>query len=95
MIGICGKKCPRNYSKCNACKIDDCNTTDEYEICMCTAEIETKDLMFFMGFGVGDTFNLTVNNRTGTILKSNKPYSDNKIGVDKSTTQKLYALKIN
>ena len=71
--------------------IDKCEPKKEYIMHTCALDKEQRDLLFFMGFGEGDSFTVLATSKTGTIVS---PQGINtRLALSPRHTSKMYATR--
>jgi hypothetical protein len=75
----------------NTCSIDKCELKKEYIMHTCALEKEQRDLLFFMGFGEGDSFTVLTSSKTGSIVS---PQGINtRLALSPRHTSRMYAIR--
>ncbi len=69
--------------------INNCQEGKTYTLCVCDMEKDERDLLYFMGLGVGEQFEVIKTYRCYTIIRVKNMLS--KLGLSKTHTSKMYA----
>ena len=69
--------------------INNCQKGKTYTLCVCDLEKDQRDLLYFMGLGVGEQFEVIKTDRYYTTVRPKN--MSTKLGLSKRHTSKMYA----
>ncbi len=69
--------------------INNCQKGKTYTLCVCDLEKDQRDLLYFMGLGVGEQFEVIKKDRCYIIVRP--IHMSSKLGLSKIHTSKMYA----